>query len=88
MDVNILMPAGASEVAGITLATSLLTMCCAKSRCYRLQHRDGESSGGCGFTNHSLFDDPSTEIKVQKINGIDIAYVTKGQGGEQEDDED
>ena len=80
------MPGAGLTAAAISLISSLTTMCCAKTRCYRMLHSDGSASGGCGFTSHSLFDDPSTEVKVARANGVDFLYVGKGQGPPDEDE--
>ncbi len=71
--------------AGGSLATILLT----RLRCLVTNERCG-----CGYTDKSLFATNDTELRVTRVNGVDLAYVHHGgafaedeTGSEADDDE-
>jgi hypothetical protein len=62
------------EAVGFVAAgATILTMVLSRVRCIFTNER-----WGCGFTDKSLFTAGDTEIRVARINGIEVAYVYHG----------
>jgi hypothetical protein len=62
------------EAAGFAACgASILTMVLSRTRCIFTNERCG-----CGFTDNSLFPASDTELKIARINGVEVAYVYHG----------
>ena len=73
------METGLAAAAGTLIGIVLTRM-----RCILTHERCG-----CGYTDKSLFPGSDTELRVVRLNGVDIAYVvTGGMEGSENEDED
>lgn len=64
--------------SALTATCGLFRLCCAKTKCYCRRNDEKPCQYGCGFTKKNLLgsnDDDETEIRVEKINGLDIMYI-------------
>lgn len=81
-----------AAVAAASLLSSLGTLVLSKMRCFCKQDRHGSWTRGCGFTDHSLFDQHEHEVQIEKttINGVEILYLKQfpTSRGEDEDESD
>ena len=72
------MPAGEGVAVALAgLGSAAATLILSKMRCFCKQSADGRCTKGCGFTNHSLFDQTEVQLEKTSINGVDVVYVKK-----------
>lgn len=66
---------------------SLATIVASRVRCMCRQHPNGSVERGCGYTEHGLFDDAGTELRIATLNGLEIAYVARQADAYEEEEE-
>jgi hypothetical protein len=75
------------EGAAVGIGASALTLMLSKLRWFCKQGTDGSCARGCGFTNHSLFDQNEVRLEKETINGVDVIYLKQPGHSAEPDDE-
>jgi hypothetical protein len=75
------------EGAAVGIGASAVTLILSKLRCFCKQGTDGLCAQGCGFTNHSLFDQNEVQLEKATINGVDVIYLKQPGRAAEPDDE-
>jgi len=68
------MPGGLA-VAAAGVGATAVTMILGKLRCFCKESSDGSCTRGCGFTNHSLFDQNEVQLEKATLNGVEVIYL-------------
>ena len=75
------MPVSGIAVATAGIGSTVTTMILSKLRCFCKESTDGQCMRGCGFTDHSLFDDKidKNEVQLEKasVNGVEVIYFKR-----------
>ena len=75
------------EGALVGVGAGALTLVLSKIRCFCKQSSDGSCTRGCGFTNHSLFDQNEVQLEKASVNGVEVIYVKQPTRAPQEEDD-